>query len=177
MEQQEMEKVDFAKYEGKYNAEFFQQLRDNPENITVEQMREALYGYTCQEDYEQGNIPDWLMMDYWEEAGPDEDFEETYDNYLVYTPQEELLLSAIDSTGDGKTPETALCVIHVHQEYEYLSRVAPYCFLKKTCQRLLRNDIDCIEFAPNIYHINQIYFDVHRLFEKFYNGGRKKEER
>lgn len=41
------------------------------------------------------------------------------DDYEQDTPQERLLMEAIDSTGDGKSPETSLCVIDVHQEYEY----------------------------------------------------------
>lgn len=33
------------------------------------------------------------------------------DVYFDVSPQERLILETIDSTGDGKTPETALCVI------------------------------------------------------------------
>ena len=47
------------------------------------------------------------------------------DNYYIDTLQERKILEAIDSTGDGISEETALCVTDVGQEYEYISR----CFL------------------------------------------------
>lgn len=38
--------------------------------------------------------------------------------YDVSTVQERRIMEAIDSKGDGTSPETALCVIYVGQEYE-----------------------------------------------------------
>lgn len=161
------EKVDFTQYEGKFSKEFFTQLRDNPQSITIQQMRENLYGYTCQEEYQRGEIPDWLMMDYWKDATL------TPSNNRRKMPilQETLILNAIKSTGDGKSPETAYCVIHVHQEYEYIRRVPPYCFLQVRQQSVSRG-IDCIEFQPNPYGIDCLYFDVRRMFELFYGSRR-----
>lgn len=162
-----MTKVDFTQYEGKFSKEFFTKLKDNPESITVEMMRENLYGYTSEEGYKQGKIPDELMMDYWEDLGQDFDVHSL--QYFVFTPQELLFLKAIESTGDGKTPETAFCVIHVHQEYEYMKRVYPY-YLLHIKRQSLSQGIDCIEFEPNRYGIDCLYFDVHRLFELFYGS-------
>ena len=88
--------------------------------------------------------------------------------YDVSTVQERRILEAIDSTGDGKTPETALCVIDVGQEYEYISRVFPYSELRQLKQSVC-NGIDCLEFEP-AYGVDRIYFDIGRRFEVGYPG-------
>ena len=93
---------------------------------------------------------------------------ESNDKYLVDTLQERCLLKTIDSTGDGKTEKTALCVTDVSQEYEYLERVFPYCLLKVRKQTLDNNNIDCLEFAENTYGIECIYFDIHRRLDVGY---------
>ena len=92
----------------------------------------------------------------------------TIDMYDVSTVQERRILEAIDSTGDGKTPETALCVIDVGQEYEYISRVFPYSELRQLKQSVC-NGIDCLEFEP-AYGVDRIYFDIGRRFEVGYPG-------
>lgn len=88
-------------------------------------------------------------------------------DYDTDTPQETLLLKTIDSTGDGKTPETALCVIDVSQEYEYISRVFPYSMLQIVGQSYGKG-VDCLEFADNAFGVKQIYFDIRRRFEVGY---------
>ena len=93
-------------------------------------------------------------MDYWAELS-DED---------VLTPQEELLLKTLNSTGDGKSAETALCVIDVSQEYEYMQRVDPYRELEIEKQSV-RDGVDCITFKPNRYGIEKLYFNIKRRFE------------
>ena len=80
------------------------------------------------------------------------------------SPQEKLILETIDSTGDGKTPETALCVIDVHQEYEYIQRVVRLSVLQLVKQSV-RNGIDCLELKNYDGRIEKVYFDISRRFE------------
>ena len=89
------------------------------------------------------------------------------DNYCIYTLQERRILEAIDSTGDGMSRETALCVTDVGQEYEYMERVRPYNFLKVVRQSV-EDGIDCLEFEPNIFGVERLYFDIHRRFDAGY---------
>ena len=87
--------------------------------------------------------------------------------YFFVSPQEELLLEAIDSTGDGKTPQTALCVIDVFQEYEYIDRVVEYCD-KQVVEQSVRDGIDCLKLKSFDGSIVKLYFDVKRRFEVGY---------
>ena len=91
------------------------------------------------------------------------------DDYMVDTPQERLLMKTIESTGDGKTPETAFCVIDVHHEYEYIERKFPFCCLKMTKQRVCHG-IDCLYFEENSFGIDCLYFDIRRRFQVGYPG-------
>lgn len=171
-------KVIFSEYEGKYDSRIIELLRENPKSIDVETMRGCLYGFTFTPEYQAMKYPDELTMDYWsdrsDEGASEWDSSEAYLHfgekalfYHVRTQQEALLLQAIDSTGDGQTPETALCVIDVGQEYEYMRRVLPYPMLE-TAKQSTRHGIDCITFMPNIYGIEQLYFDIRRRFEVGY---------
>ena len=144
-------KVNYSEYEGKYDEQIKEKMANAPESIDIETMRANLYGYTFTKEYADGVIPDELSMDYWEE----------------YSPQEELLLKAIDSTGDGKTPETALCVIDVHQEYEYIQRVVRL-FVLRLVEQSVVNGIDCLTFENNRGGIEKVYFDISRRFEVGY---------
>lgn len=186
----EFRKIDYSVYKDKYDESVKEKLHASPEEIDIETMRAFLYGYTFSEKYIKGVFPDELSMDYWayecEDVASDEyevlnllpleDFEKdvmesvtngTIDMYDVSTVQERRILEAIDSTGDGKSPETALCVIDVGQEYEYLNRVFPYSELRLLRQSVC-NGIDCLEFAPNVYGVERIYFDMERRFEVGY---------
>jgi hypothetical protein len=87
--------------------------------------------------------------------------------YFGVSSQEKLLLEAIDSTGDGKTPETALCVIDVHQEYEYIQRVVRLSVLQLVKQSV-KNGIDCLELEDYDGRIEKVYFDISRRFEVGY---------
>lgn len=178
-----IEKVDFSKYAGRYDESINEKLSTSPRNVSLEQIRSYLYGYTFTEDYVKGIFPDQMSMDYWRDNASinDEDVEfseicidglhtglaETFDGYFVDSVQESIILMAIDSTGDGKTPETALCVTDVGQEYEYISRVFPYCMLKFVGQKY-QNGVDCLEFEDNKWGVERIYFDIHRRFEVGY---------
>ncbi len=188
---EQFKKVNFAEYEGKYDESVKEKMLTNPEDIDIETMRTFLYGYTFTKEYADMEIIDELCMDYWKEraeesylSAPFNDLDEQdcenldemdFDNldeseykYDDVTPQEMLILKAIDSTGDGKTPETALCVIDVDQEYEYIDRVIEYKFLKKTGQKLC-NGIDCIKLSDKVLgETIEIYFDIKRRFDVGY---------
>ena len=185
----EFKKVDYTKYKDKYDEDVKLKLHTSPDDIDVETMRAYVYGYTFTDKYAEGILPDELSMDYWAYESEDvadeedeefnlqslEDFEKevmdsvtngTIDMYDVSTVQERRILEAIDSTGDGKTPETALCVIDVEQEYEYIKRVFPYSDLIMMGQSVY-NGIDCLIFN---YGVERIYFDIRRRFEVGYSG-------
>ena len=176
-------KVDFMAYEGKYDNSIRELMTKAPNSIDVETMRAHLYGFTFTPEYAMMDFPDELSMDYWSDrfeegvselkrAGVCTIFEKRQEGdsvpvmtsfYDVVMPQEELILRTIDSTGNGLTPETALCVINVCQEYEYMRRVMPFSKLQMVKQTIC-NGIDCISFAHNIYGVEKLYFDIHRRF-------------
>ena len=180
-----MKKVIYSEYKGKYDEHIKEKMAKAPESIDVETMRANLYGYTFTKEYADGEIPDELSMDYWEERHEEIDFEnlnledDILDNpdfllknvddspYFGVSSQEKLLLEAIDSTGDGKTPETALCVIDVHQEYEYIQRVVRLSLLRFVRQSV-RKGIDCLELEDYNSCIEKVYFNISRRFEVGY---------
>ena len=171
-------KVDYSEYKDKYDEEIRTTMKTAPENIDVETMRANLYGYTFTKEYAEGLIPDEFSMDYWEELHLDDDIkdlnllddldhlleDETDSPYFDVSPQEELILKTIDSTGDGRTPETALCVIDVHQEYEYIARVVRF-FGMRLVRQSVANGIDCLELKNFRGNIEKVYFDISRRFE------------
>ena len=191
--EKKMKKVDYSEYKGLYDEGFKDVLLKSPVDVDLESTRAFLYGYTFTDNYAKCIIPDELSMDYWKEQYEPkfdsdnpfdfdfnafeeiqreieiEDMNGTADMYDVDSVQEIRLLEAIDSTGDGATPETALCVSDVYQDYEYLHRVFPYSTLQVKGQELLMGGIDRLEFKDNVYGIECIYFDVRRRFEVGYN--------
>jgi len=187
------EKINYEVYKDAYDVAKIQQMTDHPELMNVEDMRRLMYGQTFTEEYAKGEIPDQLSMDYWKERSEQIKDESDYEidpsdfnqeemiqrllgedhgldpsDYMVDSPQELLLLLAIDSTGDGKTKETAKYVIDVHQEYEYLQRVFPYIMMKRVRQSLIDNTYDCIELEALNGKIVNLYFHVGRRFEVGY---------
>ena len=186
--EKQFNKVNYSEYEGKYDEHMKERMAKEPESIDIETMRANLYGYTFTKQYADGVIPDELSMDYWEEYHFENDLidepieidldsmllemeqplgKEDLSPYFDVSPQEELLLKAIDSTGDGKTPETALCVIDVHQEYEYIQRVVRL-FVLRLVEQSVVNGIDCLTFENNRGGIEKVYFDISRRFEVGY---------
>ena len=186
--EKQFNKVNYSEYEGKYNEHLKEKMAKDPESIDIETMRANLYGYTFTKKYADGEIPDEFSMDYWEEYHFENDLidepieidldsmlhemeqplgKEDLSPYFDVSPQEELLLKAIDSTGDGKTPETALCVIDVHQEYEYIQRVVRL-FVLRLVEQSVVNGIDCLTFENNRGGIEKVYFDISRRFEVGY---------
>ena len=186
--EKQFNKVNYSEYEGKYDEHIKERMEKESESIDIETMRANLYGYTFTKEYADGEIPDELSMDYWEEYHFENDLidepieidldsmlhemelplrEKDPSSYFDVSPQEELLLKAIDSTGDGKTPETALCVIDVHQEYEYIQRVVRL-FVLRLVEQSVVNGIDCLTFENNRGGIEKVYFDISRRFEVGY---------
>ena len=186
--EKQFNKVKYSEYEGKYNEHLKEKMAKEPESIDIKTMRANLYGYTFTKEYADGEIPDEFSMDYWEEYHFENDLldepieidldsmlhemeqplgKEDLSPYFDVSPQEELLLKAIDSTGDGKTPETALCVIDVHQEYEYIQRVVRL-FVLRLVEQSVVNGIDCLTFENNRGGIEKVYFDISRRFEGGY---------
>ncbi len=179
-----MKKVNYSEYEGKYDESIKERLEKDSGSVDVEMMRANLYGYTYTKDYVDGEIAFEFSMDYWEERqleidldDPEEiDFEsmigdldltfnkEDDSPFYDVSPQEKLILETIDSTGDGKTPETALCVIDVHQEHEYIQRVVRLSVLQLVRQSVA-GGIDCLELRDYDGRIEKVYFDISRRFE------------
>ena len=172
-------KVNYSEYNGKYDEHIKEKMTKTPESIDIETMRANLYGYTFTKQYADGVIPDELSMDYWEEYHFENDLidepieidldsmlhemeqplgKEDLSPYFDVSPQEELILKAIDSTGDGKTPETALCVIDVHQEYDVLRLV----------KQSVKDGVDCLELEDYDGSIEKVFFDISRRFEVGY---------
>lgn len=172
-----IKKVIYSDYKDKYDDTIKTQLETSPKSIDVETMREILYGYTYTKEYAEGIIPDELSMDYWEEQRlKNEDILICSNNpefftpdgmikdYCLVSPQELLILKAIDSTGDGKTEGTALCVIDVHQEYEYIERVWQYC-CSILVRQYVKNGIYCLVLKDMDGNEEKVFFDISRRFE------------
>jgi len=186
--EKQFNKVNYSEYEGKYDEHLKEKMAKEPESIDIETMRVNLYGYTFTKEYADGEIPDELSMDYWEEYSFENELiddsgeidvmeiinrtkiaikDGTDGIYHHVSPQEKLILKAIDSTGDGETEETALFVIDVHQEYEYLERVMRYSGMRLVKQSV-RNGIDCLELKDIDGYEEKVYFDISRRFEVGY---------
>lgn len=186
------EKVDYAAYNGKYDESKLALIAEHPEQMSLEDVRQLLYGQTFTDEYAQGEIPDELSMDYWKERSEQIALDSRYENdpsdfdkeamvqrllgknhgidptdYFVDSPQELLLLLAIESTGDGKTPETAKYVIDVHQEYEYLQRVFPLMDMRLLSQKIIHKTYDCLELADGDEK-TYLYFHIGRRVEVGY---------
>ena len=185
-------KVDFNQYRDAYDKDVIQAWKRKVMKLDVETLRALMYGFTFTSDYAEGNLEDSFFMDFWRDNTSvldlepdsfdviDDLFEEAMNNamkddYLVDTPQERLLMKTIESTGDGKSPETAFCVIDVDQEYEYLKRKIPFCSLRITLQSEC-NGIDCLHFEENPFEIDCIYFDTSRRFEVGYPGSKREDK-
>ena len=65
--EKQFNKVNYSEYEGKYDEHMKEKMAKAPESIDIETMRANLYGYTFTKEYADGEIPDELSMDYWEE--------------------------------------------------------------------------------------------------------------
>lgn len=61
-------KVDFAEYDGKYDANVGKRLATSPDSVSLEELRAYIYGYTFTKGYADGRFPDELSMDYWRDS-------------------------------------------------------------------------------------------------------------
>lgn len=173
-------KVNYEEYKDSCTKELLQQFLDGKfdKDTPVETLRGLMYGYTFTDEYAQS--PHFLdspfSVRYWEEIIYNDDFLED-DLIGTYQYQPEQIVDTILSTGDGKTRETAFCVIDVYQEYELMDEIFVYNVPEITRQRLLEGGIDCIEFKPNDFGVEKLYFDVRRRFvDVGYPRPPKKEE-
>lgn len=152
-------KVDYEMYRDSFSVDLYNEFINNwKEDLSVEDVRALMYGYTFTEEYAKHSETGPFDFECWEEELSD-------NGYLL---QKGMIAKAIISTGDGKTPQTAFCVIDIYQEYELLSILMPECTPLVKKQELLSGNIDCLEFEPNCYGIERMYFDMSRRFEVGY---------
>lgn len=181
----DIKKVDFSKYKDSYNKELLEKFLAGVE-LSTEHVRELIYGFTFTKDYAEHKNDEHFSISHWYEvidnaermqfAGPDDDDiddmdEEECDEIIDRASDiADMIFYAIYSTGDGKTPETAFCVIDTYQEYEILHRLFGR-DVRVTQQMLLKDHIDCIEFKSGFCGSEQsfkVYFDISRRFEVGY---------
>ncbi|MBO7445325.1 MAG: hypothetical protein J6T86_02820 [Bacteroidales bacterium] len=55
-----------------------------------------------------------------------------------------------------------------YQEYELMQEIFVYNVPEIIRQSVSENGIDCIEFEPNDFGVEKLYFDVHRRLEVGY---------
>jgi hypothetical protein len=172
MENEHPKKVNYETYEHSFSYDLLKDFEEGRlRDFDTEKMRGLIYGYTFTEDYKKGYIPDALSMDYWKEKEKDR-FANVSKNILhdafsalslsEYLGQEQLILDALMSTGDG-TQENPFSVICVGHEYELLRRISP--FSRMQGQRLLTGHIDCIDIE-DFGQTQSVYFDISRWFER-----------
>lgn len=173
METKYPQKVNYNEYEHAFSYERLKDFEEGRLNgIDTEAMRGLIYGYTFTEDYKKGIIPDTLSIDYWQQIEKDR-FANVSKGILhdafsalslfEYLGQEQLILDALTSTGDG-TQDSPFSVICIGQEYELLRYIYPGFTMIR--QRLLPGNIDCLDIE--IIGLTQsVYFDISRWFERF----------
>ena len=162
-------KVDYQEYEQSFNEKLKQDFVEGGlgKDTPIETLRGLMYGYTFTEDYANCFTSSPFSINYWMDLFYDE-------NYTgPYPIQIKQITDTLLSTGDGRTPETAFCVIDVYQEYELMQEIFSNHVPNRIKQTLFKSQIDCIEFEPNVFGVDKLYFDVHRRFDvgyPMYNG-------
>ncbi len=182
----DVRKVDFSKYKTSYNKELEEKFLAGIE-LSTEHVRELIYGYTFTKEYAQEYRDSIFSISHWydiidkaesmqfSEFDPDSDMEDMDDeecDEIIDSASDiaDMIFYAIYSTGDGKSPETAFCVIDTYQEYEMLQRLFGR-DVRVTRQTLLGNHIDCIEFQSGFCGSEQsfkVFFDMSRRYEVGY---------
>lgn len=89
-----------------------------------------------------------------------EESEEMYNAYI----QVVMLYSAIVSTGDGKTPETAFHVICISDEYALMSMAGLFPKSQALIEKHGRS-YDTMDLEENEYGLETLYFDITVSFE------------
>lgn len=171
-------KVDYNAYKDSYDQLLINAWKTCEIKLDDDKLRALMYGYTFTDDYAKCKIEEGLLADFWEdrwepiEIGGDsdssDDDSDVCDENDFMTPQELQLIRVLESTGDGLTPETAISVIDVQQEYEYIQRKFPYSVLCTESQTLLDGHIDRIDFEENPFGVKSLYFDISRRCEVGY---------
>ena len=188
-------KVNYEEYKDSCTKELLQQFLDGKlgKDTPIETLRGLMYGYTFTDEYVNGFQDSPFSVRHWEDILYNDDFFED-DDFLedddfiedddsledddlinTYQYQTEQIIDTILSTGDGKTRETAFCVIDVYQEYELMDEIFFYNMPRITRQSLLADGFDCIEFEPNDFGVEKLYFDVHRRFDVGYPNPPRKD--
>lgn len=158
-------KVDFEKYRNTFSVEQLEEFVSGRGNeFSAGDVRSLMYGYTFTDEY--ARHPESSVFDnaWWTDRLGQES---------GLSDQEILIAEAILGTGDGKSAESAFCVIDIYQEYNLISLLMPHDTPLVKKQTLLEGWIDCLEFEPNAYGVEKMYFDVHRRFEVGYNNDDK----
>lgn len=190
----DIKKVDFSKYKDSYSKELLEKFLAGTE-LSTEHVRELMYGYTFTKEYAENSDDSNFSISHWYEVidkaermqfgdiadddndtipNPEDLDEMDDDEYDAIIDRAsdiaDMIFYAIYSTGDGKTPKTAFCIIDTYQEYEMLHRLFGR-DVRIIRQSLLKNNIDCIEFKSTFCGSDQdftVYFDVSRRFEVGY---------
>ena len=191
----DFKKVDFSKYKDSYTNELLEKFLSGTE-LSTETVRGLMYGYTFTKKYANHEDDEHFSISHWYKvidkaermqfgeiddddtplAIPDFDNldemeEDEYDEIIDRASDiADMIFYAIYSTGDGKTPETAFCIIDTYQEYEMLHRLFGR-DVRVTMQSLIHGNIDCIEFKSTFCGPEQdfkVYFDISRRFEVGY---------
>lgn len=154
--------VNYNEYVGTFQEEMIQEFTDG--TLTdIEDVRKFLYGFATSPIYlDQFMYMDETLPRWWEQNAKDENrdlnvgCDSKGKNFIVETLQEQLIIEAMLSTGDGFKPETAIYVIEIEQEYDFMTRVYPDLLKHMKCQTLVskeneHHEYDYFEFEFNIY--------------------------
>lgn len=166
--------VDFSQYKESYSSELADKFTSG-QYMTTEEVRQLMYGAMVTDIVVNGKI---FEMDYWydmeEQLSKELSIAKTKDKekhrMFLATPGIRLsIITALLSTGDGLSPESAITVVTVHQEYEiaeHLGVPRNYC-IQQSLQAINGKKYDCLEYKTNPRGIERLYFDVTMLMKQY----------
>ncbi len=179
----EVRKVDLQKYKDAYTNELRKRFLRGAE-MSVEEVRRLIYGYTFTEEYSTNPACSILSINFWynvidkaerEEIvnlpefysdiveNPDDICEEEFEEIIDRASDiADMIHDAIYSTGDGKTPKTAFCVIDICQAHEILSRLFGR-DIRQINQVPIAENIECITFRSKFCGADaefKAYFEI-----------------
>ena len=163
--------VNYDEYVGTFREDMIQEFTDG-KLTDIEDVRKFLYGFATSPIYlDQFMYMDETLPRWWDENAEERHPNVGHDSkeipYVVDTLQEKLIIDAMLSTGDGFTQETAIYIIDVAQEYDFIARVYPDLSDCIKCQTLVsdeseHHEYDYFEFEDNIYEIKELWFECSR---------------
>lgn len=184
----EYRKVDYEVLRDRYDGKMLETFAEHPERMDIEALRTMIYGYVHTDSYAAMELPNEFSIKYWDMAMRDPSFARSLQfaedevmnlilgkghNLMLFPnvdSRQGLLLSlAMASTGDGRTPETPVCVIDVFQEYGFIRHVFPYSVMKIKGQTLMHGNIDRIDLEDGHNGISYLYFDISPRMKVGYN--------